>query len=80
VVELAPDFIVTMRRTAGDHDTGQLLTMRGLAATPAGAAKRVISMDGLYLLGFGPRTPSAALDLMRALYPDLPSKRVELGR
>ncbi len=27
-------------------------------------------MDGLYLLGFGPRTPSAARDLMAALYPE----------
>jgi iron complex transport system substrate-binding protein len=25
-------------------------------------------MDGLYLLGFGPRTPDAARDLMQALY------------
>jgi iron complex transport system substrate-binding protein len=80
VVELAPDFIVTMRRSSGNHDTDQLMSMRGLATTPAGAAKRIVTMDGLYLLGFGPRTPSAALDLMRALYPDLPSKRVELGR
>jgi iron complex transport system substrate-binding protein len=27
-------------------------------------------MDGLYLLGFGPRTPAAARDLMAALNPD----------
>jgi iron complex transport system substrate-binding protein len=27
-------------------------------------------MDGLYLLGFGPRTPDAARDLMAALYPE----------
>ncbi len=28
-------------------------------------------MDGLYLLGFGPRTASAAHDLALSLYPDL---------
>jgi iron complex transport system substrate-binding protein len=27
-------------------------------------------MDSLYLLGFGPRTPAAARDLMAALHPD----------
>jgi iron complex transport system substrate-binding protein len=80
MVELAPDYIVTMRRAGDNHDTGQLMAMPGLAATPAGTARRIISMDGLYLLGFGPRTPSAALDLMRALYPDLPSSRIEVGR
>jgi iron complex transport system substrate-binding protein len=26
-------------------------------------------MNGIYLLGFGPRTPQAARDLMTALYP-----------
>ena len=28
-------------------------------------------MDGLYLLGFGPRAPAAARELMGQLYPDL---------
>jgi iron complex transport system substrate-binding protein len=28
-------------------------------------------MDSLYLLGFGPRTPAAAADLMSAVYPEL---------
>ena len=28
-------------------------------------------MDGLYLLGFGPRAPAAARDLMSKLYPEL---------
>ena len=69
-----------MRRSGGNHDTDQLLAVRGMAATPAVVARRIFSMDGLYLLGFGPRTPSAALDLMRALYPDLPWKREEPTR
>jgi iron complex transport system substrate-binding protein len=42
-----------------------------LAETPAGKARRVVAMDGLYLLGFGPRTAEAARDLAAALYPDL---------
>jgi iron complex transport system substrate-binding protein len=42
-----------------------------LAPTPAAASKSLVVMDGLYLLGFGPRTADAARDLAHALYPDL---------
>ena len=41
-----------------------------IAATPAGRDGRVIVMDGLKLLGFGPRTPEAVAELARALHPD----------
>jgi iron complex transport system substrate-binding protein len=47
-------------------------TLPAFAATPAAAGRRLVVMDGLYLLGFGPRTPQAAQDLMAALHPDLP--------
>jgi heme transport system substrate-binding protein len=72
LLEMMPDAIVTMRRS-GSHDTDQLLAMRGVMGTPAGVAQRIVAMDGLYLLGFGPRTPAAALDLMRQLYPETSS-------
>jgi len=41
-------------------------------------------MDGLYLLGFGPRTARAARDLAASLYPalgreSLPSERTPRG-
>jgi iron complex transport system substrate-binding protein len=39
--------------------------------TPVAANKAFISMDGLYLLGFGPRTAAAARDLSIKLYPSL---------
>jgi iron complex transport system substrate-binding protein len=32
-------------------------------------------MDGLYLLGFGPRTPDAARDLMAAVYGETPGRQ-----
>ena len=41
------------------------------AMTPVAANKAFISMDGLYLLGFGPRTAAAARDLSVKLYPAL---------
>lgn len=72
LLEMMPDAIVTMRRS-GSHDTDQLLAMRGVMGTLAGVAQRIVAMDGLYLLGFGPRTPAAALDLMRQLYPETSS-------
>jgi heme transport system substrate-binding protein len=73
IVELAPEVIVAMRRSSGNdnHDTDQLFALKGVQSTPAGAARRIILMDGLYLLGFGPRAPAAARDLMGKLYPEL---------
>lgn len=42
-----------------------------IAPTPAGRAGRAIVMDGLKLLGLGPRTPEAAAELAMALHPGL---------
>jgi iron complex transport system substrate-binding protein len=70
LVEMMPDVIVTMRRSSGTHDIDKVMSMPGMQSTPAGRANRAVVMDGLYLLGFGPRTPAAALDLMRQVYPD----------
>jgi iron complex transport system substrate-binding protein len=66
-----PDWIVTTTDTL--HSAGGvagLLAQPGLAATPAGAAGRVLAFDGLYLLGFGPRLAHAVRDLAAALHPD----------
>jgi len=46
----------------------QVFGIPSLSATPAAKTRSLIAMDGLYLLGFGPRTPDAAGDLMTALY------------
>ncbi len=74
IIEMAPDVIVAMRRSSGNdaHDMSQLFALKGVQSTPAGKDKRIVMMDGLYLLGFGPRAPAAARDLMHALYPELP--------
>ena len=44
-----------------------LLRVPGVAQTPAGQNGRIIAMDGLYLLGFGPRLGAAARDLAHEL-------------
>ncbi|APG49075.1 heme/hemin ABC transporter substrate-binding protein [Phaeobacter porticola] len=65
----APDVILMMERS-GDHDTApqDLLALPAIAPTPAAEAGAVIRMDGLKLLGFGPRTATAVSDLATALY------------
>ncbi len=49
----------------------QALAAAGLSDTPAGRSGRVVVMDGLKLLGFGPRTPEAVAELAAALHPGL---------
>ncbi|MCO5090158.1 hemin ABC transporter substrate-binding protein [Bosea sp. (in: a-proteobacteria)] len=67
-----PEIVVMMRRGAGDHaiKPDDLFALPAFARTPAASERRLIQMDGLYLLGFGPRTPMAARDLMAAIYPE----------
>ena len=74
-MQLAPDAIVTMRHSSSTFKSDDILAVKGLQASPAGQNKRVIEMDGLYLLSFGPRSARAARDLMAALYPNLAERR-----
>jgi len=66
----APDVILLMQaegdRTITDAD---ILSHPALSQTPAAAKGAILRMDGLLLLGFGPRTPQAASDLHALLYP-----------
>lgn len=65
----APDVILMMDRE-GDHsmNNDDLFAMPALSTTPAAQTGAVVRMNGLYLLGFGPRSAQAALDLNVALY------------
>lgn len=45
-----------------------VLALPQVALTRAGAEGRLVAMDGLLLLGFGPRTPQAARALAEALH------------
>ena len=68
VVSAAPDVVLML--SSGLESLGgveDLLKAPDLALTPAGQERRVITMDGLYLLGFGPRTGQAAYDLAQRL-------------
>lgn len=70
ILAAAPDVILVMNR--GNHilDADQVFGLPALSNTPAAKKRSLVRMDGAYLLGFGPRTPAAAVDLARALYPD----------
>jgi iron complex transport system substrate-binding protein len=71
IIEAAPEVILTMDR-AGDTSTAKAVAEHPvLARTPAVRNGHVLTMDGLYLLGFGPRTAQAVHDLAHALYPKL---------
>ncbi len=69
ITRAAPDLILMMARS-GDHAPAEadLLTHPAIATTPAAATGALVRMDGLYLLGFGPRTAQAAADLAAMLY------------
>jgi len=67
-VAAAPDVIlVTSKGLESAGGVDELLKQPGLALTPAGKARRVVALDDLYLLGFGPRLGKAALELGQKL-------------
>jgi iron complex transport system substrate-binding protein len=61
---LRPDVIITTTRSLesmGGMD--KLLASPGLSQSPAAKQKRILVMDDLLLLGFGPRLPEALKQL-----------------
>jgi iron complex transport system substrate-binding protein len=71
VITAAPDAVLAMQRPQDNLDATTVFANAAFSTTPAAAEKSFIAMDGLYLLGFGPRTAGAARDLAAQLYPAL---------
>jgi len=67
-VTAAPDVILMMNGGGVSVSDEDLFANAAILQTPAGAAHKVIRMDGGYLLGFGPRTADAVHDLAVTLY------------
>jgi iron complex transport system substrate-binding protein len=69
IVLAAPDVIVMMSNR-GDHssENADLWAHPALSTTPAARSQSIVRINGLLLLGFGPRTPEAATTLHTALY------------
>jgi iron complex transport system substrate-binding protein len=72
IVEAAPDVILTTEASIerlGGWDA--VLEHPGIGQTPAAENGRVVAMEDLYLMGFGPRTGQAIADLALLLHPEL---------
>jgi iron complex transport system substrate-binding protein len=80
VISAAPDVILMMDRGAHAVSADDVFRVPSFSATPAAARRALVVMDGLYLLGFGPRTPQAARDLMAAIYPERAFPRLAEAR
>jgi iron complex transport system substrate-binding protein len=71
IVAAKPDVVLSIERGADTLQANAIYAHPAFALTPAARNKAFVSMDGLYLLGFGPRTAAAARDLSQRLYPEL---------
>jgi iron complex transport system substrate-binding protein len=71
IVAARPDVLLSIERGKDSLQAEAIYAHPGFALTPVAANKSFIAMDGLYLLGFGPRTAAAARDLSVKLYPAL---------
>ncbi len=65
-----PDIILMMTREGNHEVNSEILSKPGFAMTPAAAERRLVKMDGMLMLGFGPRIGEAVEGLIRAFYPD----------
>jgi iron complex transport system substrate-binding protein len=71
VIAAAPDVILAMQRGRQVLSADEVFSHSAFRMTPAAAQRALVSLDGLYMLGFGPRTALAAGDLAAAFYPHL---------
>jgi len=71
IIAAKPDVVLSIQRGRDSVDAETVYVHPAFALTPVAANKSFISMEGLYLLGFGPRTAAAARDLSIKLYPAL---------
>ena len=74
IVAAKPDVVLSIPRSKDSLEAEVVYVHPAFALTPVVANKAFISMEGLYLLGFGPRTAAAARDLSVKLYPALASQ------
>ncbi len=63
VIAADPDVLLMFDSGLASLDEGGIKSIPGLAVTSAGRNESVITMDGQYLSGFGPRTGQAILEL-----------------
>ncbi len=72
IVETVPEVILTTEASVerlGGWDA--VMEHPGIGQTPAADDDRIVVMEDLYLMGFGPRTGQAIADLALLLHPEL---------
>ena len=70
IIEAAPDLILMMQSGGHTITDEQIIAHAGLGTTPAANTGNIARIDGLLLLGFGPRTGDAIQTVNSALYAD----------
>lgn len=71
VLAARPDAILMMDREGNlSISNAEILAQPALSQSPAAQNENIIRLDGMLLLGFGPRTPEATEALRAALYDD----------
>ncbi|ESZ48394.1 hemin ABC transporter substrate-binding protein [Mesorhizobium sp. L2C054A000] len=68
IVTARPDVILAMKNAGPPIAEAELFAIPSITSTPAGEGRKLVLMDGSYLLGFGPRTSDAIHDLAASLY------------
>ncbi|TJV44121.1 MAG: hemin ABC transporter substrate-binding protein [Mesorhizobium sp.] len=68
IITARPDVILMMSNAGPPVSDDELFGNPSIASTPAGAVRKLIRIDGGYLLGFGPRTADAIHDLAVSFY------------
>ncbi|MER8896956.1 hemin ABC transporter substrate-binding protein [Mesorhizobium sp. M0676] len=68
IVTARPDVILAMKNAGPPIAEAELFAIPSITSTPAGEGRKLILMDGSYLLGFGPRTADAIHHLAVSLY------------
>ncbi|MBO6519748.1 MAG: ABC transporter substrate-binding protein [Rhodospirillales bacterium] len=68
ILQAQPEVVLMMKNRQGGHrSTDRILDRPEFSMTPAVASGSLVTMDGLLLLGFGPRTPKAVAELSSAI-------------
>lgn len=64
LVEARPDLLlITSQGLEAQGGVEGILARPGVSLTPAGRNRRIVGLDALYLLGFGPRLPAVVKEL-----------------
>jgi len=71
IIAAQPQAVLAMQRDAHPLDARTVFAHQAFALTPAAKRNALVSLNALYLLGFGPRTALAARDVAAALHPAL---------